>query len=256
VSVDHTKNIIEIRNLSFSYGENKVLDSINLDIHPGDYLGIIGPNGGGKTTLLKLILGLLTPSSGSISLFNQSSADFQTRLKIGYVAQKSTNFDMNFPITVKEVVSMGRVVHQGLFHGGSKKDNEIIDHALDQVNLTGFQNKLIGRLSGGEQQRVFIARALAQQPEIIFLDEPTSGVDTLSQKQFYKLLKKMNQELGITLVLVSHDVDVVTNEVTEVACINQNLVYHGTPEGFIKEEHLGKLYNEGVKFVVHSHSHD
>ncbi len=246
MSVDHNKNIIEIRDLSFSYGENKVLDSVNLDIHSGDYLGIIGPNGGGKTTLLKLILGLLTPTSGSISKKIHS---------VGYVAQKATTFDTNFPITVREVVAMGRIGHLGLFHGATAKDKELIDWALDQVDLKEFQNKLIGNLSGGQQQRAFIARALAQKPEIIFLDEPTSGVDTFSQEQFYKLLKKMNRDLDITLVLVSHDIDVVTAEVTEVACINQGLIYHGSPEGFVKEEHLGKLYTNGVKFIVHSH-HD
>lgn len=253
MSIDHTKNIIEVRNLSFLYGENQVLTSIDLNIHSGDYLGIIGPNGGGKTTLLKLILGLLKPTQGSISLFGQPADKFSDWSKVGYVSQKSTSFDVNFPITVREVVAMGRLGRRRLFHRSTPQDNQLIDWAIDQVDLQNFQDKLIGNLSGGQQQRVFIAKVLVQQPSIIFLDEPTSGVDIPSQEQFYKLLKRLNQDLGITLVLVSHDIDVIANEVTEIACINQSLVYHGSSAGFIKEDQIKKLYTKGVKIIAHHH---
>ncbi|MGD0523067.1 MAG: metal ABC transporter ATP-binding protein [Candidatus Microgenomates bacterium] len=215
---DHTKNIIEIKNVSFSYFEGTpVLKDIDLNIHYGDYLGIIGPNGGGKSTLIKLILGILKPTSGTINVFAHS---------IGYVAQKATDIDSRFPVTVYDVVSMGRFSQRGLFRSLNKNDREVIDRSLEQVKMTDYKNRLIGNLSGGQEQKVFIARALAQEPQIIFLDEPTSGVDETSRGEFYELLKKLNQDLGITLILISHDMEIVTREVTEVAVIDRGLTYY------------------------------
>lgn len=245
--LDHSVNIIEVADVSFGYGENVVLKDVNLNIHKGDYVGVIGPNGGGKSTLIKLILGLLRPDKGEIKLFNKSIKDFKEWPKIGYVAQKATNFDPRFPATVMDVVSMGRYSSKGIIKGLTRSDEEKVMSALKQVELTEFKNRLVGDLSGGQQQKVFIARALAQNAEIIFLDEPTSGVDSESQEQFYSLLKKLNHELGITMVLISHDIDVVTEEVTEVACINQKLVYHGSTSEFIKKD-TGTL-----KFISHRH---
>lgn len=216
---DHTKNIIEIKNVSFSYFEgNPVLKDIDLNIHYGDYLGIIGPNGGGKSTLIKLILGLLKPTSGTINVFAHS---------IGYVAQKVTDIDSRFPVTVYDVVSMGRFSQKGLFKGLNKNDKALVDKALEQVKMTHYKNRLIGNLSGGQEQKVFIARALAQEPQIIFLDEPTSGADEASRGEFYELLKELNQEFGITLVLISHDIKAITHEVTEVATIDRNIISYG-----------------------------
>ncbi len=236
--------IIETKDLSFSYGNTKVLEDINLVIHKGDYLGIIGPNGGGKTTLLKLMLGLLKPQKGQIILHSN---------QIGYVPQKAVNFDANFPATVWEVVSMGRYGKIGLFRYLGPKDKEIISKALEQVGMTNYKNRLIGDLSGGQQQRVFIARALVTNPQIIFLDEPTVGVDIKAQEDFYKLLEKLNRELRLTLILVSHDIDVVTNEATEVACINCKLVCHLKPKEFISSDYIKKLYGKDIKFIVHGH---
>lgn len=214
--VDHSENIVEIRNLGFSYGDKQVLKDINLEIHQGDYLGIVGPNGGGKTTLLKVILGLLKPTSGTVEIKHQ---------KIGYVAQKATNFDTKFPITAGEVVGLGHA-----------KPTDM-KWALEHVGMEELKDRLIGDLSGGQQQRIFIARALAQRPQIIFLDEPTAGVDAKSQKSFYILLQKLNKELGITLVLVSHDLDMIADEVTEIANINETLTYYGNPQKFLKHHH-------------------
>jgi len=252
--VDHTKNSIEIHNVSFSYGNNEVLKNITFNIHSGDYLGVVGPNGSGKTTLIKLILGLLKLTKGEIKILGTPIDKFHDWSEIGYVAQKATSFDPKFPVTVRDVVAMGRFSHQGLFKRETNADKKLIESAIEQVELTPHKNKLIGDLSGGQQQRVFIARALSAQAKIIFLDEPTTGVDIHSQEQFYLLLEKLNRELGITLILISHDIDVVTREVTEVACINQTLVYHGNPEKFIKEDYLKKLYGEKMKFILHNHS--
>lgn len=229
MSVDHTKNIIEVHNVSFSYGKEPVLKNISLTVHQGDYLGIIGPNGAGKTTLLQIMLGLLQPTRGTVNLLD--------RKKIGYVAQKAINFDPLFPVTVYEVVAMGRYGKKGLLNRLTAIDHTIIDQSLAQVEMDEYRNRLIGDLSSGQQQRVFIARALAGEPSVIFLDEPTVGIDVKTQGQFYALLKKLNLELGLTLILISHDIDVIAHEVTELACINQSLVYHGLPSEFMLHHH-------------------
>lgn len=255
-NLDHTKNIIEVKNLSFSYTKNsrdEVLKEVNLNIHQGDYLGIIGPNGGGKTTILKLMLGLLKPTVGEVFLFNQDIKKFKDWYKIGYVPQKVTNFDNNFPATVKEVVAMGRFAKRGLLHWPNNEDKLKVEHALKQVDMEEYKDRLIGDLSGGQQQRVFIARALAAEPEVIFLDEPTTGVDQSTQNEFYQLLKKLNEEAGITLVIVSHDIEMVSREVTELACINRTLVYDGNPKEFMKHSDLLRQYGQEVTFMTHAH---
>lgn len=254
-NVDHTKNIIEVMDVSFSFNTQPVLSHISLNIHQGDYLGVIGPNGSGKTTLLKIMLGLLKPSSGSISLFGTPLSDFRSWSRIGYVPQKTLNFDPLFPATVEEVVSMGLYGKKGLFHLLQSEDQKEVKTALDHVQLWEYRKRRIGDLSGGQQQRAFIARALVGKPDVMFLDEPTAGVDLKTQEEFYRLLKKVNQELNITLVLVSHEVDIVARETTEVACINHTLMYHGSPKEFIEGNMLSSLYGKSVKMVMHDHSY-
>lgn len=243
--IDHTENIIELKNVSFSYGEDLAIENLSLSIHRGDYLGIIGPNGGGKSTVLKLMLGLLEPTNGEISLFGTSIKQFKDWLKIGYVSQHVTHIDPNFPMTVAEVVSMGRYPKIGMFRMVSQEDKTIVKESLRHVEMLEHKDRLIGDLSGGQQQRVFIARALAGQPEIIVLDEPTAGIDIKTQKQFYTLLQKLNTELHLTLVLVSHELDIVAHESTEIAYINKSLVYHGTPKQFLAKDYIEKLTGKG-----------
>lgn len=254
-TVDHTKNIIEVKDISFSYGKNNVIKDISFEVHQGDYLGMIGPNGAGKTTLLKIMLGLLTAESGSIKLFGKDIRDFKDWQKIGYVPQKATSFDINFPATVKEVVLMGRYAHAGLFHRITYKDSELVKKSLEQVDMWEYRDRLIGDLSGGQQQRVFIARALVSEPEIIFLDEPTSGVDEKTQNEFFNLLRKLNQEFSLTLVLISHDIEKITKEVMHIACIDKTLVCHMSPEEYIEESHSVDVLGKPVKIIT-SHHHN
>lgn len=253
MQIDHSKNIIEIKDISFAYTDEQVLEHINLNIHKGDYLGVVGPNGGGKTTLLKIMLGLLKPTSGSVYLFGEDIRYFKNWSQIGYIPQKAVNFDSNFPATVYEVVSMGRYGKKGLFYSLNSKDTTIIDESLKQVEMFKYRDRIIGDLSGGQQQRVFIARALASQPKVIFLDEPTVGVDVKTQEAFYKLLKKLNQTLHLTLILVSHDIDVVAHESTEIACVNKTLSYDSCPQDFLKNKELQKLYGQQAKLILHNH---
>lgn len=233
-AVDHTTNSIEISHVSFSYGESEILRDITFAIHKGDYLGMVGPNGAGKTTLLKIMLGLLAPASGSVALFGTDVRNFKDWPKIGYVAQKAVNFDAHFPATVAEVVLMGRYAKRGLFHRITVEDRMAVNDALKTAEMQQYRDRLIGDLSGGQQQRVFIARALVTQPEIMFLDEPTTGVDAKSQEEFYALLRKLNQESNVTMVLVSHDIDRILREAMHVACIDRALVCHGSPEEYLK----------------------
>ena len=251
--VDHNKNIIEIKQVSFAYDGVPVLSNINLNIHQGDYLGIIGPNGGGKTTLLRIILGLLKPTSGEVKLFGSACLCPREWSRLGYVPQKAINFDPLFPATVYEVASMGRYGKKGLLHGLNSKDNAIIADSLSRVEMLEYKDRLIGDLSGGQQQRVFIARALAGQPEVLLLDEPTIGIDIQTQEQFYRLLKKLNKELNLTLILISHDIGVVAHETTEIAFLNQSLDYYGEPKEFVKGDFLSKLYSDNLRPFLHNH---
>lgn len=242
----HGENIIELQDVNFSYGHDQVLKNINLTVHKGDYLGIVGPNGGGKSTLLRLILGLLTPSSGNIILFGQNIENFKNWSKFGYISQQVTHIDPNFPMSVMDVVIMGTYAKLGLFKTPGKGEKEKAREALEKVGMWEYKDKLIGDLSGGQQQRVFIARALAGEPEIIVLDEPTTGVDIKTQKEFYSLLQSLNSKLEMTLVLVSHELDIVAHESTEIAYINRELIYHGVPRDFLESEYLERLTGKGA----------
>jgi len=237
-TIDHTKNIIEIKDVSFSYDGSEVLTHIDLTVHRGDYLALIGGNGSGKTTLLKIILGLLKPSSGSIKLFNHEISKFRDWSKIGYVPQKATNFDVNFPATVQEVVLMGRFGKRGLFHHMTDADRKKAENALKQVEMWEYRDHLIGDLSGGQQQRVFIARALGVEPEIIFLDEPTVGVEKNIKDEFYTLIQKLNEELHLTVILITHDIESVAHKAMHIACIDRTLFFHDSAEGYFKTTHI------------------
>lgn len=252
-AVDHSKNIIEVQNVSFSYGKEEVLKDITLEIHKGDYLGIIGPNGSGKTTLIKIMLGLIQPSRGSVRIFDKDIKDFHDWQKIGYIPQKATHFDIRFPLTVEEAVLMGRYAQRGIFHRLTAEDKKMAKKALEEVGMWANKNRLIGDLSGGQQQRVFIARALAGHPKIIFMDEPTASVDKKTHDEIYNILRLLNGEHHITLIVVSHDIETIAQEAMHVACIDQTLVCHSSPEEFLKDSRSKNIFGENVKFITHHH---
>ncbi len=243
-SLKHTHTIIQLKNINFYYSNHHAIKDYSLQIHRGDYLGIIGPNGGGKSTLIKLMVNLLKPESGEIDLFGQEISKFRDWYKIGYVPQRAT-VEQSLPVTVEEIVSMARFAKRGLFKSLNNVDREAVKEALMNVDMYEYKNFQIRNLSGGQQQRVFIARALASEPEVVFLDEPTVGVDVKTQKQFYALLRKLNRELNLTLVLASHELDVVAHEATELAYVNRELVYYGDPEEFIKGKYFHELIGRG-----------
>jgi zinc transport system ATP-binding protein len=226
-------SIISIKNLSFSYDKDIILDNINLDVDENDFLAIIGPNGGGKSTLVKNILGLLTPKEGQIIIFNDSQKKYIS--KIGYVPQ-NTNININFPITVLEVVMMGHIrdkteenksknfLHKYFKIGYNEFEKSCALSALKQVGMDEYANQKIGSLSGGQRQRVMIARALCNHPSILILDEPTASIDVEGQKQIYELLKELNRH--ITIIVISHDISLTMQYANKVAHINKRLNFH------------------------------
>lgn len=221
------KKILEIKNLTFDYDGINTLNDINLSLNDKDFLAIIGPNGGGKSTLLKLILGILKIQQGSIAINHNNPA--KELEHIGYVPQ-NTNINTSFPIKVIEVVLMGHISQKKPLFGYGKDEIACANGALAQVGMTGFANKKIGLLSGGQRQRVMIARALCNHPSLLLLDEPTASIDVDGQKQVYELLKELNK--FITIIVVSHDISVTLNYANKVAYINRNLTLHNNINKF------------------------
>jgi zinc transport system ATP-binding protein len=243
--------VLEFDGVSYSYGRSLALQNATFAIERGEFVGMIGPNGAGKTTLIKLALGLLKPDAGSIRLFGKEMGHFREWSRIGYVPQKATNFDQNFPASVFEVASMGRIPKAGLMRQFSEEDRKAVERALEVAGIGNLRDCRIGDLSGGQQQRVFIARALSAEPELLILDEPTVGVDQKAQHEFYLLLGKLNREIGMTLLLVSHDTGVVAKNAGRIACVNVGVTMHDASKGI--DEALLCAYGSDFGRVPHHH---
>ncbi len=232
------EKLLECKNVSFSYGNEKILDAVSFELKAGQYVGLIGPNGGGKSTLVRILLGILKAKKGSI----EKSDD----MNIGYVPQRISSMMSFFPATVFEIVK------SGLPRNNVSNISSI--ESMKLVGITDLKSKLIGELSGGQLQKVFIARALVSDPKILILDEPAVGIDPHASAKFYSILKKLNKEKNITIVLVSHDLDVVNNEVDTVFCLNKTLVCRGHKMDLMNEKNLKKLYGDTFKLVNHNHA--
>lgn len=238
--------IIEFNNVNFGYDSKLILDSANFAIEENDFVAIVGPNGGGKTTLLKLLLGILNPQSGEISVLGEDA--ISARNRIGYMPQY-LQFDTEFPATSLEIVLMGRLNNK-IFSFYSKKDKNIAMESLEKMGIAEVANKAFSDLSGGQRQRVLIARALATQPEILLLDEPTANIDPAIEHQFYELLKNLSKEM--TIVTVSHDIGFVMNIVNKIICVNRKVHIH--PASKFKGEFINEIYSsENYNMVNHDH---
>lgn len=246
------EHVLEVNDLSFAYQGKPILKDVGFTVDRGDFLGIIGPNGSGKSTLVKLMLKLLIPAKGEIKIFGTDIQRFDEWYRVGYVSQKANSFNGDFPATVNEIVGANLMARTGIFGRKPKDYQEKVYHALKKVGMQEYGNQLIGRLSGGQQQRVFIARVLVSDPEIMFLDEPTVGIDVKSEEALYCLLARLNEELGITIVMVTHDIGAITVHANKLVCLGEDgLVVHDIHEP-MTEEKLSKLYGYGV----HLHGHD
>jgi zinc transport system ATP-binding protein len=247
--------IFDVSNLNFSVRGQKILSQISLQIFNGEYIAIIGPNGGGKTTLIRMLLGLESPSSGEIKLYGKKIQSFKEWYKIGYVPQRASLVDENFPATVLDIVNMGRTSKRNLFSSFSAEDKKAVEDAMKKMDVLDLKDKMVGTLSGGQRQRVMIARALASNPEILILDEPNTGVDMVSQKSFYALLSKLNKEENITIVFITHDIGVIADDIARLFTINQKATICNNPKEALSCEDMTELY--GIEaHLIHNHKHE
>jgi zinc transport system ATP-binding protein len=248
--------VVELEDIGYGHDTVRVLEHITLAVPPGDFLGIIGPNGSGKTTLIRLMLGLASPNTGRVRLFGTAPGAFRQWERLGYVPQRLM-IDAGLPATVEEVVATGLIPTRGPFPWSGRRAGadgvRRVAAALARVGMDTHRGIKIGALSAGQQQRVFIARALVTDPELLILDEPTASVDPEVQTSFYALLHHLNRERGVTLILVSHDTGVVAKEVSQLACLNRRLVFHGPPAAFLSDAALSALYGPTVRLVDHQH---
>ena len=238
--------IINLDNVSFSYTNIPVVRDITLAVGEGEFLGVIGPNAGGKSTLLKLILGLLQPDKGNIKVFGKSPD--KGRSRIGYVPQYPA-FSRDFPINVLDAVLMGRLGETQWYGGYTQEDKNIAMNSLKAVEIDNISNQTIDSLSGGQLQRVLIARALASRPDILILDEPTANIDVRAEEDIFALLKQYNDHM--TIIVVSHDIGFISGYVDRVACLNETMLCHTTSE--ISGKTIEELYGAPVKMIQHAH---
>lgn len=239
--------MIEIRSLSVVIEDNTILEDINIKIEKGEIVAIVGPNGGGKTTLIRTVLGFIKPTSGEIYIDGMPPTQYLKTGKLGYLPQRA-NYERDFPVSALDVVMFGLINHKI----PKSEKIKIAKNYLQYTGMAGFENHPFGKLSGGQQQRVMIARALVSQPEILILDEPSTGIDVVAQENFYEFLKKINQESKITIIMVSHDIGVVANYVHKVAGLNRKLHFFGRPKDFFQSKSLESLYGTDVNLLIHS----
>lgn len=235
-------NIIDVKDVSFGYGRELIFSKIEFLIEKGDFVAIIGSNGTGKSTLLNLLLGELSPCSGSISLFDQDIQKFNKWSKIGYIPQAGLLTKSNFPATAEEIVQANLFSQIGLLKFPKKEHRDKTQKALEAVGMSSYSKRLIGELSGGQQQRVLLARVLVNEPEVMLLDEPTNGVDAPSVRSMYELLQGLNREKGLTIVMVTHDISKATKYVSRILCLE---------EGSLIELEKKQIENE----LSHKHKH-
>jgi zinc transport system ATP-binding protein len=245
------QSVVKLEDVWVTYHETLALKGVDMEIEDGEFLGLIGPNGSGKTTLIRVILGLVKPDRGKVEVFGMPPDSLGAKHHlIGYVPQRSHG-DWSFPVSVIEVVLMGRYGRIGLFKRPSAADRDVAMQALEDVQMQDFARRQLAELSGGQQQRVLIARALATEPKLLLLDEPAAGVDAYGEERFYELLKGLKEEQGLTIVIVTHDIAVVSAHVEKLACLNQTLYTHAPPADVITAGTLEKVYGCEVELLAH-----
>lgn len=227
--------IIDIKNLNVSYGKTEVLRDVNLEVFEGDYIGVVGPNGAGKSTLIKTLLGLVKESEGEISYFIDKS-------NIGYLPQITNSSHKLFPASVEEVISTGLLSKKKFPKFLNKRDKEMVKESMKLLNIEDLSHKKIGDLSGGQEQRVLLARALVSNPKILILDEPTSALDPQIRSEFYELLKELNDKLKVTIILISHDMGTIGKYAGKLAYLDKTLVFSGTFDEFCKSEEMTQYF--------------
>ena len=245
--------IVELQNVDVVRSGELVIQNANLTIQTGDYVGLVGPNGGGKTTLILSLLNFLPRAKGTIRLFGIDIDKFSAWEKVAYISQTATSFDTKFPLTVRELVSLGRIKKGNVARRFTSEDWQAVDDSITFMGLADVAHKRIGQLSGGQKQRVFVAKALARNPEIIFLDEPIVGVDAATQEKFFKKLSDLNTERKTTILLVTHDLTSVFCRMSKVMCVNRQVEVAEITQDLDPNALLKRAYGEHFHFVFHRH---
>ncbi|MFP4661252.1 MAG: metal ABC transporter ATP-binding protein [Halanaerobiales bacterium] len=247
------EHILEVKGLSFKYEEQVVFRNIDIDVFRGDFLAFVGPNGSGKSTLMKLMVGDLQPDNGEVKLFGKRIKYFKEWSRIGYMSQQVREFNHSFPATVREIVAANLYHQMGIIKIITGNLEKKIDKALRLVDMYEYKNRKIGNLSGGQQQRVFIARTLVTEPEIIFLDEPMVGIDAGSQDEFIKLINRLNRKLNITILMVSHDIHVISSQANKIACFGKDKIHLHHADEFDYSSYFEETVGESRLLPDHSH---
>ena len=247
------ESIIEVNNLTVARNGRTIIDHATFSINPGTYMGVVGPNGGGKTTLMLAILGVIPYESGSIKLMGTPLEDFTEWNQIAFVSQHSIQFDERFPLTVRELVGLGRINKHNMGRPLKRDDWEKVDEALAFMGISDLANRRIGQLSGGQKQRVFVAKAIVRDPKVLILDEPASGIDPEAQELFFMILANLNAKQGTTILMVSHDLASVFCRMDHVMCINKQVYTSPISEDSDPNDALRKAYGPHFNFVFHEH---
>jgi zinc transport system ATP-binding protein len=245
-------SIISLKSVFAGYDGRHVVENIDLEVAKGDYLGVIGPNGGGKTTVLRLIAGVMKPSHGEVRVFGVDPYTFksQDRRRIGYVRQE-TNIDTSFPVSVLDTVLMGLYALIGPAKPIGRVHVEMAMEALKKTGMDAFAHSHIGALSGGQKQRVFISRGIVNNPELLILDEPTTGIDAKNQNAFYKMLLDLKKEMNLTIIMVSHDISMIADQVNKVSCVNHRIHVHGESEDVLTNEQACEVCGIDTDYIFH-----
>lgn len=247
-------SIIEVINLTVNYDEIEAIKSVSFSVKKGDFVGLVGPNGGGKTTLAKAILGLIPKRKGKIFLFGKEQKNFNQFSKIGYLPQKQSNINQLFPATVEEIVFLGLLSQKKRPKIFSKQDKEKIDETLSFLKIFNLKNKILFDLSGGQQQKVFLARALVSDPQLLILDEPSTALDPASREDFFKLVKKLNQEKKTTVILITHDTGYIGSYANKLLYIDRRLVFFGRISDFCQDGDIASCFEKSDRHIIwHQH---
>jgi zinc transport system ATP-binding protein len=238
----------------FGYNSEAVVRDINFSITQGEFAAILGPNGSGKTTLMKLSLGLLKPTSGQVLLFGEPAESFTDWHRVGYVPQRTQATESRFPASVREIVNFGSYSGINPLAIFRRKKSSRVDDAMEMAGIQHLADRRVSDLSVGQQQRMLIARSLVRRPDLLVMDEPVAGVDAAGEEQFHSMIRRLNRDLGITIVMVSHDIGAVMREATTIACINRDIVFHG-PVHQLDAQALSGLYGFPVDVLMHDPEH-
>ena len=248
------EKIISVEGLSFYYGGNEAVTNVSFAVNKGDYIALVGHNGSGKTTLIKLLLGILKPSTGSISLFGKNLHDFSNWEKIGYLPQNIGLFNPLFPATVTEVVALGLISRKRMFKKFSKEDEKKVHDALSQMGILTLRNKLIGELSGGQIQRMLLARAIVNEPELLILDEPVSAVDAETRMDFYSYTARINKENKTTIILITHDIGHSGGYAHKLLLLDKRIIFYGKFGEFCVSREMEERFGREIQHIMcHQH---